>query len=70
MATGTVKWFNGQKGFGFIEPSDGSKDVLKNISIFDAPASVEWPKVRRFSSNGILNKDAGEGGARRICRSS
>jgi CspA family cold shock protein len=36
MANGTVKWFNAQKGYGFIQPSDGSKDVFVHVTAVQA----------------------------------
>ena len=48
MAVGTVKWFNTQKGYGFIQPDDGSKDVFVHISAVESSGLrglVEGQKV-------------------------
>ena len=45
MTIGTVKWFNTQKGYGFIQPEDGSKDVFVHISAVER--SGAGPSGRR-----------------------
>ena len=51
MATGTVKWFNTQKGFGFIVPDDGSKDVFVHVS------AVERSGIGNLREGQKLNYD-------------
>ena len=41
MATGTVKWFNPTKGYGFIQPQDGSRDVFVHISAVERAGLIE-----------------------------
>jgi len=49
MATGTVKWFNTQKGFGFIQPENGGKDVFVHITALQAAGLRELNEGQRVS---------------------
>ncbi len=49
MSTGTVKWFNTQKGFGFIQPDDGGKDVFVHISAVQRAGLQTLNEVQKVS---------------------
>ena len=49
MPTGTVKWFNAQKGYGFIQPEDGSKDVFVHISAVERAGMGDLREGQRLS---------------------
>jgi len=49
MAVGTVKWFNAQKGFGFIQPEDGTKDVFVHISAVERAGIGNLVEDQRLS---------------------
>lgn len=49
MSTGTVKWFNSTKGFGFIQPEDGSADVFVHISAVERAGMGNLQEGQRLS---------------------
>ena len=69
MATGTVKWFNDQKGYGFIQPDAGGKDVFVHISAVERSGlrglqegqkiSYELQADRRTSKESAVNLQVG-----------
>jgi CspA family cold shock protein len=59
MTTGTVKWFNGQKGFGFIQPDDGGSDVFVHISAVERAGLGSLNEGQKVSFE--LERDARSG---------
>ena len=56
MATGTVTWFNGQKGFGFIQPDNGGKDVFVHISAVEKAGIGSLNEGDKVSYEEVANK--------------
>ena len=66
MATGTVKWFNGQKGFGFIQPNDGSKDVFVHISAVERAGMSGLNEGQKVSFDLVADRRSGKSSAENL----
>jgi len=55
MATGTVKWFNSKKGYGFIQPDDGSKDIFVHVSAVQAAGLRYLKEEQKVSYEPVEN---------------
>ena len=60
MATGTVKWFNGTKGYGFIQPSDGTADVFVHISAVNRAGIGDLKEGQKLSYDLISDPKKGK----------
>ena len=63
MAQGTVKWFNSQKGFGFIQPDDGSKDVFVHISAVERAGMRGLVEGQKVSYEIVADRRSGKSSA-------
>ena len=57
MATGTVKWFNSAKGYGFIEPEDGARDVFVHISAVESAGLGTLNEGQKVSFEVVPGRD-------------
>jgi len=63
MSQGTVKWFNSQKGFGFIQPDDGSKDVFVHISAVERAGLSNLNEGQKVSFDVVADRKTGKSSA-------
>jgi CspA family cold shock protein len=63
MTQGTVKWFNVQKGFGFIQPDDGSKDVFVHVSAVERAGLHALSEGQRVSFDVVADRKTGKSAA-------
>ena len=63
MSTGTVKWFNAQKGFGFIQPDDGGKDVFVHISAVERAGMSNLREGQKISYEITQDRRTGKSSA-------
>lgn len=63
MAQGTVKWFNSQKGFGFIQPDDGGKDVFVHISAVERAGLNGLNEGQKVSFDVVADRRTGKSSA-------
>jgi CspA family cold shock protein len=66
MSTGTVKWFNPQKGFGFIQPDDGSKDVFVHISAVERAGISDLREGQKIKFELTADRRSGKMSAERL----
>ncbi|MBX4956944.1 cold-shock protein [Rhizobium lentis] len=63
MNSGVVKWFNGTKGFGFIQPDDGSTDVFVHISAVERAGMRELSEGQKVRYDLVRDKKSGKNAA-------
>jgi len=66
MTTGTVKWFNATKGFGFITPDDGGKDAFVHISAVERAGLAQLTEGQKVQFDLVVNKRNGKTAAENL----
>lgn len=66
MATGTVKWFNPTKGFGFIQPDGGGPDVFVHISAVERAGLRDLPDGQKVSFDVVVDTRRGKSSAENL----